>query len=191
MKIQSNRDIESRRVTIKSLKSKFQQRNLSTNETIRARKKIINRANKFLFSVSISFLVLHAPIALVKFFNFHKFHEENGDKLRTMNNDEYYSFGNMSKQENDTIPVFLNLTNLYLNFNPTEQIVERICTDMYYINYVLNFFLYSLSGSKFRESLIRIFKIRTRPWGNTARYPIDNNPNRNNSRISRTQKSQL
>jgi hypothetical protein len=190
VKIQSNREIESKRVTIKSLKFKFQQRNLSTNETIRARKKIINRANKFLFSVSISFLVLHAPIALVKFFNFHKFHEENVDKI-PLNNDEDYSFGNMSNQENTTIPVYLNISNFYLNFNPINQITERICTDMYYINFVLNFFLYSLSGSKFRESLIRIVKIRTRPWGNTTRHPICDKPDKKNSRISRTKKSQL
>ena len=42
--------------------------------------------------------------------------------------------------------------------DPLEEIFERISCYLYYLNFPLNFFLYSTSGSKFRNAFISMFR---------------------------------
>ena len=45
--------------------------------------------------------------------------------------------------------------------DPLEEIFERISCYLYYLNFSLNFFLYSTTGSKFRNAFISMFKKET------------------------------
>ena len=44
------------------------------------------------------------------------------------------------------------------NANPLEEIIERISCYLYYLNFSLNFFLYSTTGSKFRNNLLGMLR---------------------------------
>jgi len=48
------------------------------------------------------------------------------------------------------------------NTNPLEEICERISCYLYYLNFSLNFFLYSTTGSKFRNAFISMFRKETK-----------------------------
>ena len=57
--------------------------------------------------------------------------------------------------------LFLNAFNSSnAKMDPIEHLLDKITTNLYYLNFVLNFFLYSLNGSKFRKTLVRIFSFR-------------------------------
>ena len=183
-----------------SVKFQYGHSNRSSSEIIQkqviARKKKISRANKFLFSISISFLVCHAPIALIKFKNFRKFPEPNSENISNLINEnkspsveDEFSFPNASKEVNATFPEFLNITNFYMKFNPLEHIFERLTTNIYYVNFILNFFLYSLNGSKFRESLLRIFKKNIMPNRESTRNVASNRSLHDRNQASKSQKS--
>ena len=52
-----------------------------------------------------------------------------------------------------------NLTDIYENVSVDGNLLERLAGNIYYLNYVSNFFLYSLNGSKFRQHLSKMFKL--------------------------------
>ena len=158
------------------------------------RKKIYSRTNKILFSISISFLVLHAPIALIKFKHFRKFQESNKESLsnlmnenKSLTSDGNISIPNLSKEFNSTEIDFLNVTSFYFKFNPLEHIFERITTNIYYLNFVFNFFLYSLNGSKFRESVLKIFKKNPNSNTDIARNIAHDHSFRYRNKVSKSQ----
>ncbi len=183
-----------------SVKFQFGHSNRSSSEItqkqVLARRKKNSRANKFLFSISISFLVCHAPIALIKFKNFRKFPEPTTENISNLINENKspsveheFSFTNTTTELNTTFPEFLNITNFYMKFNPLEHIFERLTTNIYYVNFILNFFLYSLNGSKFRESLLRIFKKHVLSNRELTRNIASNRTLHDRNQASKSQKS--
>jgi len=81
-------------------------------------------------------LSLHFPIAICKIWYF----------LKSTTNQEYEPASNSTSSE------------VTLEANPIEEIIERITCYLYYLNFSLNFFLYNLNGSQFRAQLLGLFR---------------------------------
>ena len=95
-----------------------------------SRKKTYSKTTKVLFTISTTYLILHFPIALCKIWYFFKNNQQDDDMT----------------------------SDVALEANPIEEIIERVTCYLYYLNFSLNFFLYSLNGSQFREAILGLFK---------------------------------
>ena len=103
------------------------------------RKKVkkIPKITKILFCISSTFLVLNFPIALLKIWNFLK------------SNDFHQPSINMTKKD---------LPSEETNQTHSEEIIERIAFYLYYLNFSINFFLFTINESKFSERLWSLFR---------------------------------
>ena len=146
------------------------------------RSQSFTRTTKVLLSISTSFLVLHCPIAFCKIYSFFKiqyidFMAENAVKY--LNESSHVDFlqsllfmNNTSNEENrfddnykaDLLNVsydskfFEKRERIYFESVLVEHLIERLFNDLYYLNFLINLFLYNLNGSKFRKSLTKMFK---------------------------------
>ncbi len=138
--------------------------NMSLPNTIvyNKRDKLYTRSTNMVLSITTTFLVLHCPIAICKLYSFLKYKKtnllENEKNIynNTSNVDVLQKFLKNSSNSNS----YRNLT-VYTN-EPgdviLDHLIERISNNIYYLSFLINFFLYSLNGSKFRNALIKMFK---------------------------------
>ena len=129
-----------------------------------------SRTTRVLIFISITFLMLHAPIAYSKI----RYYYKSGLGFDTENdaiNDVKESLNELSlvaSQKNITFTsselfegMNMNSTNIqvsYMEANDSDEIFERITCYIYYLNFSLNFFLYALAGATFRRELFNMFK---------------------------------
>jgi hypothetical protein len=116
--------------------------NLANKSIGRNTVRVNNNTNRTLFLISIVFLILHFPLAVNKswyFFdgNYNLIEKENIEL--TSNYSEY--FGNDTLMEETDLKQKLTL-------NEYEEIFERISCYLFYLNFSLNFFLYTSNKSK-------------------------------------------
>ena len=116
--------------------------NLANKSIGRNTVRVNNNTNRTLFLISIVFLILHFPLAVNKswyFFdgNYNLIEKENIEL--TGNYSEY--FGNDTLMEETDLKQKLTL-------NEYEEIFERISCYLFYLNFSLNFFLYTSNKSK-------------------------------------------
>jgi hypothetical protein len=98
--------------------------------------KTYSKTTKVLFTISTTYLILHFPIAICKIWYFLK----------------------SNQQEFETPSNNTTTSEVTLEANPIEEIIERITCYLYYLNFSLNFFLYNLNGSQFRAQLLSLFR---------------------------------
>jgi hypothetical protein len=135
------------------------------NETLKfASNTRYSKTTKMLLIISTSFFVLNSPIAGLKLWYLFKNFSQNQQQQNHMspviveiNSTQAYFFTNHT-QSNSTH----NLKYSSLDANPVEEIIERITCYIYYINFALNFVLYSMYGSKFRDKLLTILTVRNK-----------------------------
>ncbi len=138
---------------------------------ITERKKKYSKTTKFLLSISSTYLLLHCPLAVCKIYYFLKNHQFNSQQSNLIS--QVFNVSSEPTLFDDLQLVDLNSsiilkTNSEMEINLTEEIIERIGGYLYYLNFPLNFFLYTMNGSKFRKAFISIFK----------RKPVDNRVSR-------------
>ena len=140
---------------------------LYDNSAKEKRKKSYTKTTKLLFSISISFLTFHCPIALCKIYYFIKYQ---ASRASSSSSSLATSSANMSfvptsdelswlifNASNDSNAIIYNEASTFGVESPIEHLIERVTSHMYYLNFIMNFFLYSMNGSKFREALFNIF----------------------------------
>nr|QVK45666.1 G protein-coupled receptor [Proales similis] len=100
------------------------------------------RTTQMLILISAAFLILNTPMILLKlrYFAQHYLISEPNQ----LNVDE--------SSVNETVKFDTNVSRSQI-----DELAERIACYMYYFNHSINFFLYSLSGSKFREKIFTRF----------------------------------
>ena len=123
------------------------------------RKRAYSRATLVLLSISTMFLVLNFPLALDKvlYFLSHKSSYFAVPLLAEMRAGLNFSaaFGNYSMYDDEEYAAFSNALS---SVDPREYLLNKLTANVHYLNFVLNFFLYSLNGAKFRQAVLRLFR---------------------------------
>lgn len=138
------------------------------------------KTTKMLLIVSSCFFILNCPIALNKMWYFIK-HLINTPSNHINNNNNLHhiehNFGsNGTKFSNNSFNLNgTNTRNLDLDTIMIEEIFERITCSLYYINFISNFLLYSLYGSKFRLKLLNLFRFNFKKLKKRNRYSFNKN----------------
>ena len=112
---------------------------LKASAHLNKRKKRHTRATFVLLSISTSFLVFNFPLAL--------------DKIVYLLRD---TFPPPVRLNNSS---FNEETDVFSLVDPLEHLLNELTTKLHYFNFVMNFFLYSLSGTKFRKAVLRLFAL--------------------------------
>jgi hypothetical protein len=100
--------------------------------------KNISKMTKLLFIISSTFLLLNMPIALGKIWSFYRSYDSHQNSIK------------MTKRIQDTSEESSQTLN--------EEILERISFYLYYLNFSINFFLFTINESKFRERIWTVLK---------------------------------
>jgi len=111
------------------------------------RTKVYSEATKCLFLISFVFLLLHCPLALNKIIYF--LNENLIPSKTSLDFDYFDQMSPNSTQYHDSTE---------LETSEKEEIFERITCYIFYLNFSLNFFLYTYNKSKFRNIITRWFK---------------------------------
>lgn len=106
------------------------------------RRKSYTRTTRVLVLISTSFLILHTPMALCKFITYF---EDNAESL--VNDLKIQKTRNQTSNQ--------SFSDEILKSNSRETL-ERISYYIYYLNFALNFFLYSFNKSNFRKVIKRL-----------------------------------
>lgn len=139
-----------------------------SNEAQVRRSKAYSRTTRMLIILSSTFLILHSPIAFNKIWYFVKNLTLNKDiniqspidlnqnnisfnlTISHLNGDnrhiDEYSIRNDSSSS-------LHHKSTNMEASSSEEIIERLSCYVYYLNFSLNFFLYTLNSSKFKKIL--------------------------------------
>ena len=135
----------------------------SFKSTNTLREKVNSRASLVLLSISTSFIVLNFPLALDKmlyFFNTKLIYFAPSESLL----DELHAESNFSTlfvANNSSLPNHTPSDEFYaVGPPPLEYLLNKLAAKVHYLNFVLNFFLYSLNGAKFRQAVVRLFSCK-------------------------------
>lgn len=150
---------------------------ISVNNKIKSkRRKAYSKTTRMLLVISTIFLVLNLPMAVSKFRYFVQnilifsaepgFIEFSADDLNfnftALMLDDYADMSGNSTYTLDYADLFNNSHGIFLTINrePTaklaDEIIERIACYLYYLNFSINFILYTLNGPKFKDTLLKI-----------------------------------
>jgi len=119
------------------------------------RKTKYHKTTRLLFIVSVSFFLLNTPMYLCKLYYYlrqfnHYSVEASDNEYVTLNNTHFERF-NLS--HNASTQILFD----ELDANTLEEIMERITCFLYYLNFSLNFFLYSFCAKDFRHNILTFF----------------------------------
>ncbi|CAF0746902.1 unnamed protein product, partial [Brachionus calyciflorus] len=128
------------------------------NSDKRKRKKSYTRTTRLLLIVSSTFLILNTPMALCKITNFFKIDFFQRDDFVA----DIETYTTLNEQLNMTGNY--SITNGEFGYKDINigEIFERFASYVYYLNFSLNFFLYSFNKSKFKKALTRAKSFRSR-----------------------------
>ena len=134
-----------------------------TVSNMKKRKEVSFKTTKTLLCISTAFLILNGPIATTKIYYLLKHDFFGQSKVMGKSHTTYAHENEIENALNLTI--FFNFTqNTRLNMtfrdpdNKSEKLAGMLTSNLYYLNFVLNFFLYTLNGTKFRQLLFGMFK---------------------------------
>jgi hypothetical protein len=157
----------SRSETVRKSKST----NSKKSETRRHKSKSRSETTKTLIMISTTFLILNSPLAACKTYYFFKrkffdtespvYHSKLGDIVysnKTFTPLYTNSFIYNTTTTLNSINHQSHQQNSEFETNTFEEITERITCFIYYINFSLNFFLYTFNTKQFRENILDIFK---------------------------------
>jgi hypothetical protein len=128
---------------------------------LRKRKKTYSRTTRMLLVISAVYLFLNAPIAFAKV----RFFVSNMDSdlatnATALNADQNmttrFDYGNISNRS-DQISLQTEHTNTV-----KEELIERLTCYLYYLNFAINFLLYSLNGPTFIARFMSLLKLKIR-----------------------------
>lgn len=120
------------------------------------RAKAYTEATKTLLIISLVFLILHFPLATNKVWYFIS---ENISKLDDEILEDYSNLNDYNNNKNNTVnTTALNEMPVKLESSEYEEIFERITCYIFYLNFSLNFFLYTYNKSKFRRIILNSFR---------------------------------
>jgi hypothetical protein len=131
--------------------------NLGRSE-LRKRRKVYSKTTRMLLVISTVYIFLNAPLALAKLRYFvtnmarYEAVTATGELLNMSIRFEFDNFSN-----NSIFSVKTALMNTVM-----DELVERLTCYIYYLNFAVNFILYSINGPTFISSLLRLLKIRKR-----------------------------
>jgi hypothetical protein len=133
--------------------------NLRRSE-LRKRKRVYSKTTRMLLLISAVYLFLNAPIALAKVrFFIANMNSDAAANATAINDDQNmttrFDFGNIS---NHSDPF---LQTVYAN-TAKEELIERLTCYLYYLNFAINFLLYSLNGPTFIARFMALLKVRRR-----------------------------
>ena len=119
------------------------------------RKTRYHKTTRLLFIVSFSFCLLNTPMYLCKLYYYLRQFNYNSETI----NNEHINANNTSFQrfnfsQNTSTQIYVE----ELDANTREEIMERITCFLYYLNFSLNFFLYSFCTKDFRRNFCKSFK---------------------------------
>ena len=136
-----------------------------------------SEAIKILFLIATTFLLLNFPLAFTKTYQFFSKKQSSPTKNQSFNKNENISryFNQSGYIENVTLTseiveqAFESFENNSMKINLTEliiyskkfqiqEILSKISYFIYYINFSINFFLYSFKKKQFRNSFLKFFK---------------------------------
>ena len=113
----------------------------------------ITKITRILFTISTTFLVLNLPIACSKIWHYVKSYHF------IYTNQVLHKYANESAL-NASFHIMMTVTAA-LEKEPvqteTEEIFERIACYLYYLNFAINFFMYTLSESQFSDKFMCFF----------------------------------
>lgn len=121
------------------------------------RKTKYHKTTRLLFIVSFSFCLLNTPMYLCKLYYYlRQFNYSSESAANDELNGNNTNFHRLNFSQNK------NTSTLYLveelDANTLEEIMERITCFLYYLNFSLNFFLYSFCTKDFRQNFFKTFK---------------------------------
>ena len=111
-----------------------------------------------LILVSIAFLLLHSPIAMLKLYYYLKSATSGNISITEETTTENYTANLTNATSNSTLSyLFSTVENQMdsIEIGISEELLERLTCYVYYFQFSINFFLYSLSGPKFRKILFK------------------------------------
>jgi len=121
------------------------------NPKIRSRNiRRCNEVTKTLMLISFVFLLLHFPLALNKCWYF-----INSDFRMETNSETELINENQSKYKQNGTKTINQNRNQNFELREYEEIFERITCYIFYLNFSINFFLYTFNKSKFRHIIIK------------------------------------
>jgi hypothetical protein len=129
---------------------------LRRNDKIK-RNKLYTKTTRMLILVSIAFLLLHSPIAMLKLYYYLK-SATSSYTTEEASSSENYTSNNTNITSNSTLSYIFSTVETQMDsieIGIREELLERITCYIYYFQFSINFFLYSLSGPKFRKVLFK------------------------------------
>lgn len=121
-----------------------------------------NKESHTLFIIASIFLLLNFPITFNKCYNF--FTDKNAETQLDLSNIEYASSSQLMDQnhifvkiKDKNMTVVLDATKELKNIH-RKEIRSKLSSYIYYINFSINFFLYTCNLKKFKENFIKLFK---------------------------------
>jgi hypothetical protein len=114
---------------------------------------------KTLLLIAITFLILNFPIACLKTYNYIFY---NNDLL--LNNFTFYDnttniLSDYHNSFNISLTEYIFTLEQMVDSTNTKQIIEKLASFIYYVNFSINFFLYTLKTRQFREKFFGYFRI--------------------------------
>ena len=127
----------------------------SSISNMKKRNQIFSKTNKVLLAITTTFLILYLPISLFKVYSFiskenviESIHVSFNFSLTGENYD--YPLPDKSNTSQVNFPDILNVSE-NSNKHLEMALLEKFASNMYYLNFITNFFLYNLVGKKFRK----------------------------------------
>ena len=138
-----------------TMKLKLKRRNATfrglsvKNKSFLKRKSTYSRTSRVLICIPIVFILLNTPMALVKLYFVY-------NNLRIFSLNEQSSDNHhINNNSNIFVSISINSTDLVdyeENTILVEQIICRLASYLYYLNFCINFFLYTLNISRFKQA---------------------------------------
>lgn len=130
---------------------------ISTRQRTKVR--MSSRSTRNLIVLSLSFIILNSLMAFSKFKMFFTT-EETGPSQNFMmfNYTKNYNYSVAWNELNDDVK---STSNDQESDDLTSQIIDRMATNLYYLNYSINFFLYLFYGSEFRKAFVMFLKVHS------------------------------
>lgn len=135
--------------SVASLRSMSRKMRLLSVGTNRRRRQTYSRTTSILILISVTFILLNSLMAYSKL-RYH-FAEHDDDE-----NEKMFNNGTTTTMISDEDVVDVGIRENVRSLN--DELIERISCYLYYLNFSINFFLYVLKKSKFRDILFGIFK---------------------------------
>jgi hypothetical protein len=128
----------------------------SSISNIKKRNQLFSKTNRVLLAITSTFLVLYLPISFFKIYSFisnEKLIESIHVSFNFSMTDEHFDHTRPVKTNDSyvNLPEILNVFSESSNKHLEMALFEKFASNMYYLNFITNFFLYNLVGTKYRK----------------------------------------